>query len=71
MQRSGRLEESSTMDLNGAARFFGVSPKTFRERFMPLIPALLVSAPNARRKRRRFTLSALQEALTRLGRAAT
>ena len=59
--------ESSTTSLEGAARIFGVSPKTFRDRFMSRIPALDVSAPGARRRHRRFSVEALREALRMLG----
>ena len=61
--------ETSTTDLGGAARFFGVLKRIFRARLLPRIPALLVSAPGAKRRRHRFSVDALREALRTLGRS--
>ena len=66
MDNDGRNAESGTTDINGAARFFGVSRKTFCSRIMPSIPALCVSAPTAKRKCRRFSRSALEMAMETL-----
>ena len=70
MQKKDPSFGSGTTDLDGAARFFGVSTKTFRTRLMPHIPALNISGPNATRQRRRFSVAALQEALRTLVRPA-
>ena len=70
MREESPLTETSTTDLDGAARFFGVSKKIFRARLLPRIPALLVSAPTARRRRHRFSVDALRDALRTLASAA-
>ena len=52
--------------VKGAARYLGVSVKTFRDRIMPHTPTLLVSAPSAERQRRLFSVDALDEAIKNL-----
>lgn len=66
MQGRAPNSDSGTTDLKGAARFFGVSENTFRQRLMPKLPWLEVSAPDRKRKRRRFPITALEEYLKSL-----
>lgn len=66
MQGRTPNSDPETTDLKGAARFFGVSENTFRKRLMPKLPWLEVSAPDCKRKRRRFPIAALEEAMRSL-----
>jgi len=70
MTREVPLTEGRTTTLKGAARLFGVSAKTFRDRFMPRIPSLDVSSPGSIRRRRRFSIEVLDQAVRDLGRIA-
>lgn len=60
-----------TLGVSGAAKYYGVSIKTFRDRFMPSILTVDVSAPNAKRRRRIFSLEALDETLRQLQKKPT
>lgn len=70
MHKEASFTEARTLGIKEAARYFGVSPRTFRDRLMPRIPAIVVSAPDASRQCRRFSIPALEEALKSLVRPA-
>lgn len=61
---------SKLLGVRAAAKYLGISVKTFRDRIMPHTPTLIVSAPSAERQRRLFSVEAIDETVRRLQRAA-
>lgn len=69
-QMGDPVSGSRLLGVRSAARHLGVSVKTFRDRIMPHVPALVVSEPTARRQRRMFTEDAIDETIRELARPA-
>lgn len=61
---------SRLLGVRSAAKYLGISVKTFRDRLMPHVPALVLSEPNAQRQRRLFTEDALDETVKDLQKPA-
>ena len=54
------------LDLRQGAEYCHCSPQTFRDRVLPVTRAIDLARPGAKRRRLRFTTSALNEALASL-----
>lgn len=54
--------------VSAAAKHLGVSIKTFRDRIMPYVPVVNVSAPGAERQRRLFSIESLEDTIRQLQR---
>ena len=54
------------LDLRQGADYCRCSPQTFRDRVLPLTRAIDLARPGAKRRRLRFTASALNDALVNL-----
>lgn len=56
------------LGVSAAAKHLGVSVKTFRDRIMPHVPVVNISAPGAERQRRLFSVEGLEETIRQLQR---
>ena len=70
MDTAASVTQVQTLTVAQSARRYGMSMRTFRDRFMHRVPALIVSATGAQRVRRVYSVVALDEAMRGLMRPA-